>query len=669
MSVMLELALALAAEGWHVFPVKPGRKSPPMIKNWQEEATTDPVKIRQMWAIAGPDGNPAIACNMLFNGQHIVVVDADVKNGARGSESLDILDLFYGEDDWMKTRTVRTPSGGLHLYFLTATPLGSLTASASHAPLGLGIDVRAGGPHGRAGYVLAPGAVTAQGNYTLAGTGEMRLLLPAIASLIVPAPRKKAQVTLLLTGADAETARQRVIEHLQHAPAAVERAGGDATTYQVACQVRDYGVSETEALDLMAEHWNPNCAPAWDYADLAEKVGNAYRYARKEVGSGVAMRTDFTPVAANDRGAVSRPAGSSRLQFERFSEIRWEQAPRPLITRWLDNGALSVIYGRPNAGKSFLALDIAYHVATGTRWYGETVEQGAVVYVAAESPGSIRRRLVGLRRYYDQPDIPLVMVSCPIDLRSRNGDTEDLIGLINTVGDAYGVPVRLIVFDTLARVIAGGDENSGQDMGALIANADHLRHRTGCHVALIHHAGKEESRGARGWSGLSAAVDTEILVKDMTATLTKQRDGETGLKVGFALEKVSLAVLDTTGFPESVPVVVHQLAASTVPDVSLTGPARELLDLLGTVMGTHGQAPPAGLDVVPDTAVVAVADWRAAFLARWELSDRKGGQQVFRRQMARLVEAEQVCEQRGYAWPARGGKVHNLASEAFGDTD
>ncbi|KAF0146125.1 MAG: ATPase AAA [Rhodospirillaceae bacterium] len=81
-------------------------------------------------------------------------------------------------------------------------------------------------------------------------------------------------------------------------------------------------------------------------------------------------------------------------------------------------------------------------------------------------------------------------------------------------------------------------------MGGLIANADHLRHDTDYHVALIHHAGKEESRGARGWSGLSAAVDTEILVKDMTATLTKQRDGETGLQVKFSLAKVSLDAMD-----------------------------------------------------------------------------------------------------------------------------
>ena len=127
MSAMLELALALAAEGWHVFPVKPGQKHPPMIKNWQERATTDSAEIERMWAIAGLDCNPAIACNKLFHGQSFGVLDADVKNGAPGPESLDILDLLYGEDDWLETRTVHTPSGGRHLYFLTSTPLGSWT--------------------------------------------------------------------------------------------------------------------------------------------------------------------------------------------------------------------------------------------------------------------------------------------------------------------------------------------------------------------------------------------------------------------------------------------------------------------------------------------------------------------------------------------------------------
>ena len=100
--------------------------------------------------------------------------------------------------------------------------------------------------------------------------------------------------------------------------------------------------------------------------------------------------------------------------------------------------------------------------------------------------------------------------------------------------------MNLVIIDTLARVMAGGDENSGQDMGRIIAHCGQIQKQTGAAVMLIHHVGKDEGKGSRGHSSLSGAVDTELHIKDGVITVVKQRDGERGAKYKFELKVVEL---------------------------------------------------------------------------------------------------------------------------------
>ena len=108
-----------------------------------------------------------------------------------------------------------------------------------------------------------------------------------------------------------------------------------------------------------------------------------------------------------------------------------------------------------------------------------------------------------------------------------------------------GTKARLIVGDTLARLSAGANENAGQDMGLVVRRFDRIRTECKAHFCLIHHSGKTVAAGARGWSGIRAAVDTEIEITDSPAgrccEITKQRDLSTkGERVGFKLEGVTL---------------------------------------------------------------------------------------------------------------------------------
>jgi hypothetical protein len=109
-----------------------------------------------------------------------------------------------------------------------------------------------------------------------------------------------------------------------------------------------------------------------------------------------------------------------------------------------------------------------------------------------------------------------------------------------------GLTLELVVIDTLSRAMAGGNENSPDDMGKLVRRCDDIRIATGAAVALIHHAGKDEARGARGHSSLKAASDTEIEVSRSEATgvatayVAKQRDHPSGQTFPFKLEVVEI---------------------------------------------------------------------------------------------------------------------------------
>jgi putative DNA primase/helicase len=121
-------------------------------------------------------------------------------------------------------------------------------------------------------------------------------------------------------------------------------------------------------------------------------------------------------------------------------------------------------------------------------------------------------------------------------------------------------PIDVVVIDTLSATTPGGNENSGEDMGLVLSHCRLISKQTGALVVLIHHSGKDTTRGARGWSGLRAAADAEIeIVRNgdyRTATITKMKDGTDGVSYAFKLKVVDLG-MDTDGEPESSCIVEH----------------------------------------------------------------------------------------------------------------
>jgi len=127
-------------------------------------------------------------------------------------------------------------------------------------------------------------------------------------------------------------------------------------------------------------------------------------------------------------------------------------------------------------------------------------------------------------------------------------DITELLRAIRAAGD-----FDFIVVDTFAQVTPGANENAAEDMGHALANVRALREASGAMPLLVHHAGKDASKGSRGWSGLKAAADVqlEVIRHDNGAReihLEKIKDGEDGLRWGFSLEIVELG-FDEDGDP------------------------------------------------------------------------------------------------------------------------
>lgn len=213
--------------------------------------------------------------------------------------------------------------------------------------------------------------------------------------------------------------------------------------------------------------------------------------------------------------------------------------------RWLVKGvvpqaALGVIYGASGAGKSFFALDLVAAVALGRPWRGLKVRQTNVLYIAAEGAGGFRKRIAAYRHdeQVEFGEALQVIAGAPNFLT-----TDDPAAIRR---EARRVRAGLVVIDTLAQVTPGGDENNAVDMGRALKQCQRIHEDTGAMVVLVHHAGKDAARGARGWSGLRAACDFEIEVSAVAgarvARVTKQKDGEDGAEFYFNLVPVGIGI-------------------------------------------------------------------------------------------------------------------------------
>lgn len=289
-----------------------------------------------------------------------------------------------------------------------------------------------------------------------------------------------------------------------------------------------------------------------------------------DAADAVAEGEDIGAILATGR----RPAPDKpKVPIYTRRQLREMKRPDWLVDEILVERSVITIYGPSGSLKSFVAIDLSMCVATGTPWHGRDVKQGAVVYVTGEGRNQIDGRYEAWERAHSYSgDAPILTVPMGIAISSP-----EWVGhLIEAIEASDHPRPAMIWLDTLARTFGAGDENSQKDMNAFVQGIDRLRDHFGCLVGVVHHTGKEETRGLRGSSALYAAMDTVIRTdrkpgRDMIVALKnaqphgKQKDAGEFEDITFEARVVSLSAVDSKG--RALTSLALQLAAAPAADM------------------------------------------------------------------------------------------------------
>jgi len=272
-----------------------------------------------------------------------------------------------------------------------------------------------------------------------------------------------------------------------------------------------------------------------------------------------------------------------------------EQKPRLLVESWdsikdepvewlvqsiIPKRSFVALYAPPASWKSFIALDLAEAIATGRDWMGYKIpKKGAVLFISGEGHGGMGARVKACKIQNQSPDgANLYIIRAQLNLRSSPEDFIELLNAINDLIAEIGEPLEIIILDTLMRM-AGGEfnESSSEDMGGFITQTGKLQELFECALMVIHHTGKDITKGLRGHSSLLGGCDTVLEIQRQDSVinsadpsvignailkLSKQKDGSDSIEVGIEIVLVEIGTSDL-GFE-----ALTSLAVRHNPDIA-----------------------------------------------------------------------------------------------------
>jgi len=526
-----------------VFPCVPNGKEPATKEGWHI-ATDDPAQIAE-WQRINPDFNWAVATGP----SGLFVIDIDPNGLDWWNKLLERDVAVRGAVE--RAFQVRTPRGGLHVYFKGEGP-----STASR--IADGIDTRGGikrdGKIVSGGYVLLPGSKTDAGVYSaLPGGGLFEL--PAAISGIIP-ERKKTDTLGLEKNPDADQPRNvqwaldLINNYVTSGRVSVQGRGGNNLAFQVAASILDKAISPGVAFDLLWEHWNPHCSPPWDDWELETIVRNAASYGEDTEGGVKGFQANADAFAKFEGHEFEPPMPPERrdrihLLHDYADNV---QDPTWLIPGMLPAQGIGMLYGESGSYKSFLALDMALSLAFGIpgQWGAPPVKND-VLFLAGEGPVATAKKRwpawmewqsIEFRndhRFFIMPEVPLYT-----DAAAWENVKIDLAEL--------KAKPALIIIDTMSRLGTGLDENSAKDVGMLTKFMEQLARYYEGFVLGVHHTGKDQNKGMRGSSVFYANVDTVISTKlkqgGTELRVKKQKDADTNDEISyFAVKEMGQSIV------------------------------------------------------------------------------------------------------------------------------
>jgi hypothetical protein len=344
-----------------------------------------------------------------------------------------------------------------------------------------------------------------------------------------------------------------------------------------------------------------------------------------------------------------KPDGPRALDLVWADDIETAIDQAGLIDGLLGTTGLTVAYGESGCGKTFVIVDLSCHVAAKMPWRGLEVEQGVVVYVAAEGPRSVERRIWAWMQHHGLEHLALAVIRSSVDL--LHGDAEAILAALASIKAKHG-RIALVVIDTLARAMLG-NENSPEDMGRFVAACASIREAAETHVLIVHHCGKEAARGARGHSSLRAATDVELEITKGEAggciRVSKARDEHEGAAFGFRLEPVELGT-NPKGRTITTCVAVEADPPAAGGKKRLGANERLVFDALAAAIADQPDPAPPAPDIPSGVQGASVARWQDAAMRYLPQTETKRRREAFNRALTSLVANHAVRHADGFAW-------------------
>lgn len=521
-------------------------------------ATKDPAVIKRMFH-AYPDAVTSISCGP----SKIVVIDADSKDN--GPELIGKRFTEHGLPEGCVV--VPTQSGGQHFIFSDPDSKFTNTEGAIHSKFGCNV-------RGRGGQYIAPGSIREDGKRYGDRKHTIEFIRAYARGTLPTLPQHI--VELIGTGSEASQAVDntelgKVIQALEQtdwptfeevfdptigefdlaalkaANPTLARLWDNPSTdcsdnrWKLDCHVLEAFPLTAVQLAVIYEEWkgagtqteDGKGSGNYNLRDVArEWIKNKGRYLSKGDAMGAVVDNEDEP--------TSRSYVRDSFVVANYQPIRW------LVKRLIPLNSVGALYGLPNVGKSFVVFDLANHARRGRDWFGRKVKGGDVLYLYAEGAEGIAGRAKAWADSNDSSGGNVALMNGVPNLFLDKNAPAKIIAAARACSEESGQPMRLIIVDTLAAATTGADGSSDRDMGLVCDRLRKVANELECAVLVVHHSGKDVSKGMRGSSVSLGAFDFTLLAEETkggsSLKVEKMRDARKGQAIKFKLVEVVIGV-------------------------------------------------------------------------------------------------------------------------------